>query len=169
MSKDFDKLKSMVGLLEPGAIYVSGTKPFAATLSAIKPLHSAVIVSGEANDSDAISFRSIAATLQTPDVENAFVAITPDTIAKFLFTSGSTGTPKAMINTQRMLTSSQQAKAQAASQRPCRIWRRDPYVRRPVGRPPGGRDDPCGAGAKDRRYRNHSSGAAPLQQYAARV
>jgi feruloyl-CoA synthase len=115
MSKDFDKLKSMVGLLEPGAIYVSGTKPFAATLSAIKPLHSAVIVSGEANDSDAISFRSIAATLQTPDVENAFAAITPDTIAKFLFTSGSTGTPKAVINTQRMLTSSQQAKAQTWS------------------------------------------------------
>ena len=38
--------------------------------------------------------------------------MTPDTIAKFLFTSGSTGTPKAVINTQRMLTSSQQAKAQ---------------------------------------------------------
>ena len=54
----------------------------------------------------------IAATPETPDVEKAFAAITPDTIAKFLFTSGSTGTPKAVINTQRMLTSSQQAKAQ---------------------------------------------------------
>ena len=41
MSKDFDKLKSMVKLLGPGAIYVSGTKPFAAALAAIKPLHSA--------------------------------------------------------------------------------------------------------------------------------
>ena len=41
MSKDFDKLKSMVTLLGPGAIYVSGTKPFAAALAAIKPLHSA--------------------------------------------------------------------------------------------------------------------------------
>jgi feruloyl-CoA synthase len=41
--------------------------------------------------------------------------VTPDTIAKFLFTSGSTGTPKAVINTQRMLTSSQQAKAQTWS------------------------------------------------------
>src|SRR5262249_5951177 len=38
--------------------------------------------------------------------------VTPDTIAKFLFTSGSTGTPKAVINTHRMLTSNQQAKAQ---------------------------------------------------------
>jgi feruloyl-CoA synthase len=112
MSKDFDKLRSMITLLGPGAIYVSGTKPFAAALAAIRPLHSATIVSGGAGDADAISFRSIAATPETPDVEMAFAAITPDTIAKFLFTSGSTGTPKAVINTQRMLTSSQEAKAQ---------------------------------------------------------
>src|SRR5437899_3102455 len=83
-----------------------------AALAAIKPLHSATVVSGVASDADAIPFRSIAATPATPDVEKAFAAITPDTIAKFLFTSGSTGTPKAVINTQRMLTSSQQAKAQ---------------------------------------------------------
>ena len=112
MSKDFDKLKSMIALLEPGAIYVSATKPFAAALAAIQPLHSATMVSGDAADTGAISFRSIAATPETADVEKAFAAITPDTIAKFLFTSGSTGTPKAVINTQRMLTSSQQAKAQ---------------------------------------------------------
>ena len=49
MSRDFDKLKSMIALLDPGAIYVSGTKPFAAALAAIKPLHTAVIVSGEAD------------------------------------------------------------------------------------------------------------------------
>ena len=48
-------------------------------------------------------------------VARAFAAVGPDTIAKFLFTSGSTGTPKAVINTQRMLTSSQQAKAQTWS------------------------------------------------------
>jgi feruloyl-CoA synthase len=112
MSKDFDKLKSMITLLQPGAIYVSGTTPFAAALAAIRPLHSAKIISGNAGDADAISFRSIATTPQTPAVEQAFAAVTPDTIAKFLFTSGSTGTPKAVINTQRMLTSSQQAKAQ---------------------------------------------------------
>ena len=115
MSKDFDKLRSMVSLLQPGAIYVSAMKPFAAALAAIQPMHSAVIVSGNAADADAISFRAIAATPETPDVARAFAAVTPDTIAKFLFTSGSTGTPKAVINTQRMLTSSQQAKAQTWS------------------------------------------------------
>jgi feruloyl-CoA synthase len=112
MSKDFDKLRSMIALLGPGAIYVSGTKPFAAALAAIAPLHSATNVSSDTGDSHTISFRAIAATPETPEVAEAFPAITPDTIAKFLFTSGSTGTLKAVINTQRMLTSSQQAKAQ---------------------------------------------------------
>jgi feruloyl-CoA synthase len=54
----------------------------------------------------------MASTPESNAVEEAFAAVTPDTIAKFLFTSGSTGRPKAVINTQRMLTSSQQAKAQ---------------------------------------------------------
>ena len=112
MSKDFDKLGSMIALLEPGAIYVSSAKPFAAALAAIAPLHKAVIVSSDAADKSAILFRDIAARGETPEVAKAFAAIGPDTIAKFLFTSGSTGTPKAVINTQRMLTSSQQAKAQ---------------------------------------------------------
>ena len=112
VSRDFDKLKSMIKLLDPGAIYVSSARPFAAALAAIKPLHSATIVSGAADDAAAISFRSIAATPETPAVAKAFAAVGPDTTAKLLFTSGSTGTPKAVINTQRMLTSSQQAKAQ---------------------------------------------------------
>jgi feruloyl-CoA synthase len=115
ISKDFDKLKSMITLLDPGAIYVSSLKAFAPALAAIKPLHTATIVSGDAGSDDAISFRSIAAIAETAAVANAFAAIGPETIAKFLFTSGSTGTPKAVINTQRMLTSSQQAKAQTWS------------------------------------------------------
>ncbi|MBR0843621.1 feruloyl-CoA synthase [Bradyrhizobium liaoningense] len=112
MSKDFDKLRSMITLLEPGAIYVAATKPFAAALAAIKPLHQAQIISGNADDAGTLAFRSIATTPEAPGVARAFAAVTPGTIAKFLFTSGSTGTPKAVINTQRMLTSSQQAKAQ---------------------------------------------------------
>ena len=115
MSKDFDKLKSMITLLDPGAIYVSSLKPFTPALAAIKPLHTATVVSGDIDSSDAVSFQTVAAPPNTDAAAKAFAAIGPDTIAKFLFTSGSTGTPKAVINTQRMLTSSQQAKAQTWS------------------------------------------------------
>src|ERR1700682_999713 len=115
VSKDFDKLKSMIRLLEPGAIYVSNMKAFAPALAAIKSLHSANIVCGDADSHDALPFRKVAATSETSAVATAFATVGPDTIAKFLFTSGSTGTPKAVINTQRMLTSSQQAKAQTWS------------------------------------------------------
>ena len=54
-------------------------------------------------------------------------------------------------------------------QRPCRVWLRHPYVRRPVGRAPRRRSDDGGAGAQGRGDRNHRSGQAPLQQHAARA
>ncbi len=112
MSRDFDKLKSMIELLDPGAIYVSGMKPFAPALAAIKPLHTAVIVSGDADGADAISFQSVAATPETPEVPKAFAAVDAGYDCKIPVHLGLHRHPKAVINTQRMLTSSQQAKAQ---------------------------------------------------------
>jgi feruloyl-CoA synthase len=110
VSRDFDKLKRMIALLDPGTIYVSNEDQFSAALAAIAPLHKAVIVAGDGDNAE--SFHAVVGTPESPAVATAFAAVTADTIAKFLFTSGSTGTPKAVINTQRMLTSSQQAKAQ---------------------------------------------------------
>ncbi len=80
VAKEFDKLKSMIALLDPGAIYVASLKPFAAALAAIAPAHNAQIVSGEdAPAGGAIAFRDILETVESADVAQAFAAVGPDT------------------------------------------------------------------------------------------
>jgi feruloyl-CoA synthase len=114
MSKDFEKLRAAVTLLDPGAIYVANAKPFAPALAAIKANHRATVVAGsEAATVGGIAAADVLATADTDAVTGAFAAVTPGTIAKFLFTSGSTGEPKAVINTHGMLTASQTARGQA--------------------------------------------------------
>ncbi|MBK5913103.1 feruloyl-CoA synthase [Rhodocyclus purpureus] len=112
MSKDFGKLKDNIRLLSPGVIYADPVERFLPALDAIRPLHSGVVLAGGASGKIAgtIPFAELEATSNEAAVLSAFNRVTPDTIAKFLFTSGSVGTPKAVINTQRMMCSNQKAK-----------------------------------------------------------
>lgn len=107
VSQDFGKLRYVLGLLNPGLIYVSSGTAFAKALQAVVPADVEIIyaVDKPAGRADATPIADLIKTTPTAAVDAANAAVGPDTIVKFLFTSGSTGNPKGVINTQRMLTS----------------------------------------------------------------
>ena len=98
MSKDFAKLKYIFDLLKPGLVFAAEPEKFAPALAAVGATSTPVARLLETNPGSTL--------------EVAFSRLTPDTVAKILFTSGSTGTPKGVINTHRMLCSNQQSWAQ---------------------------------------------------------
>jgi len=108
MSKDHAKLKAIFKLLSPGLVYVGDEAPFAPTLAALGEFRFELVSSRPLSaGSRALPFGALLETTAGADVDAAYAAVGPDTVAKFLFTSGSTGEPKGVINTQRMLTSNQ--------------------------------------------------------------
>ena len=109
VSKDFGKLKYIVGLLEPGMVYASDGAAFGPALAAaIDPTVPLIVRRNPPAGREARLFDEALETAPTAAVDEANAGVTPETIAKFLFTSGSTGTPKGVITTQRMLTCNQE-------------------------------------------------------------
>jgi feruloyl-CoA synthase len=94
-STDFRKLGYIFDLMTPGLVYASDRSAFGKAIDAVVPRGTEVLYELEES-------------AETPAIDEAHARVTPDTIAKFLFTSGSTGMPKAVINTQRMWCSNQE-------------------------------------------------------------
>jgi feruloyl-CoA synthase len=114
MSQDHAKLRALVTRLQPGLLYTVSAERYAPALAAIHGLHDAVLVASDAPDLPAgmLTMSSLLEESGEAAVQAAYDAVGPDTVAKILFTSGSISEPKGVINTQRMLCASQQAKSQ---------------------------------------------------------
>ena len=108
MSTDFGKLRAMLTLLTPGLVFANDGGPFARALYATVPDEIELVVArNPLGDRKTTMFTELLGEADDAGITAANTKVSPDTIAKFLFTSGSTGNPKAVINTHRMLCSNQ--------------------------------------------------------------
>ena len=108
----FTKLRYILDLVTPGLIFVDSWARYSGAREALdyKTGHdkTEIAVAGDLPaGADVTPFARLTQTTPTQAVDAAARAVTPETVAKILFTSGSTDMPKGVINTHRMLCANQ--------------------------------------------------------------
>ncbi len=105
LAEDLGKLQSMLDLIAPAVVFVESARMFARALRGLRLDGATVVcVDDPLPDVPAVRWQQWLARTLGPAVAASVAAITPQTVAKYLFTSGSTGMPKAVAITQSMLT-----------------------------------------------------------------
>ncbi|UUX48959.1 feruloyl-CoA synthase [Nisaea acidiphila] len=102
-----NRLRHAVELVKPRLAYAVDAAQYAEALKLDIFDGIEIVASRTGGRADVTAFEDLLKANAGPEVDAAFAAVTPDTVAKILMTSGSTSDPKGVLTTHRMMCTNQ--------------------------------------------------------------